>query len=111
MVPKMRREGRKQIQRLMRIMGLPAICSGPNTSKPHPEHKVYPYLLRNVPITRVDHVWSTNITYIPLQDRHVYLCAVIDWHSRYVISWSVCCSMDGPKCGSVLQEALMLRRS
>ena len=52
----------------MRIMGLPAICPGPNTSKPHPEHKVYSYLLRNVRITRVDHVWSTDITYIPLQD-------------------------------------------
>lgn len=92
------------------VMGLQAICPGPNTSKPHPEHKVYPYLLRNVPITRVDHDWSTDITYIPLQDGHVYLCAVIDWHSRYVISWSVSCSMDGPWCRSVLQEALMQGR-
>jgi len=114
MVRQLRREGRdvgrKRIQRLMRIMGLQAICPGPNTSKPHPENKVYPYLLRNVPITRVDHVWSTDITYIPLQDGHVYLCAVIDWHSRYVISWSVSCSMDGPWCRSVLQEALMQGR-
>ena len=102
-----RRVGRKHVQRLMRIMGLQAICPGPNTSKPHPEHKVYPYLLRNVPITRVDHVWSTDITYIPLQEGHVYLCAVIDWHSRNVISWSVSCSMDGPWCRSVLREALM----
>jgi putative transposase len=105
-----RRVGRKRVQRLMRIMGLQAICPGPSTSKAHPEHKVYPYLLRNLPITRVDHVWSTDITYIPLQDGHVYLCAVIDWHSRYVISWSVSCSMDGPWFRSVLQEALMQRR-
>jgi len=114
MVRQLRREGqnigRKRVQRLMRIMGLQAICPGPNTSKPHPEHKVYPYLLRGVPISRVDHVWSTDITYIPLQDGHVYLCAVIDWHSRYVISWSVSCSMDGPWCRSVLQEALMQGR-
>ena len=88
--------GRKRVQRLMRIMGLQAICPWSNTSKPHPEHKVYPYLLRGVPITRGDHVWSTDIIYIPLQDGHVYLCAVIDWHSRYVISWNVSCSMDGP---------------
>jgi len=71
---------------------------------------VYPYLLRGVPVNRVDHVWSTDITYIPLQDGYVYLCAVIDWHSRYVISWSVSCSMDGLWCRSVLQEALMQGR-
>ena len=114
MVRQLRRDGilvgRKRVQRLMRIVGLQAICPRPNTSKPHPEHKVYPYLLRNVPITRVDHVWSTDITYIPLQDGHVYLCAVIDWHSRDVISWSLSCSMDGPWCRSVLQEALMQGR-
>jgi len=82
MVRQLRRDGiqvgRKRVQRLMRIMGLQAICPGPNTSKPHPDNKVCPYLLRNVAITRVDHVWSTDITYIPLQDGHVYLCAVID---------------------------------
>ena len=86
---------------------LQAICPNPNTSKPHPEHKIYPYLLRNVAIERVDQVWSTDITYIPMSEGHVYLCAVMDWKSRYVISWSVSCSMDGPWCRSVLQEALL----
>ena len=98
---------RKRVQRLMREMGLQAICPKPNTSKPHPEHKIYPYLLRNVAIERVDQVWSTDITYIPMSEGHVYLCAVMDWKSRYVISWSVSCSMDGPWCRSVLQEALL----
>jgi len=98
---------RKRVQRLMREMGLQAICPKPNTSKPHPEHKIYPYLLRNVAIERVNQVWSTDITYIPMSEGHVYLCAVMDWKSRYVISWSVSCSMDGPWCKSVLQEALL----
>jgi|TARA_B110000037_G_C16993057_1_gene453944 putative transposase len=98
---------RKRVQRLMRKMGLQAICPKPNTSKPHPDHKIYPYLLRNVPIERVNQVWSTDITYIPMGEGHVYLCAVMDWKSRYVISWSISCSMDGPWCKSVLQEALL----
>lgn len=98
---------RKRVQRLMREMGLQAICPKPNTSKPHPEHKIYPYLLRNVAIDRVDQVWSTDITYIPMGEGHVYLCAVMDWKSRYVISWSISCSMDSPWCKSVLEEALL----
>ena len=102
--------GRKRVQRLMREMGLQAICPKPSTSKPHPEHKVYPYLLRNVAIERVDQVWSTDITYIPLGEGHVYLCAVMDWKSRYVISWSLSCAMDGAWCKSVLQEALLSGR-
>lgn len=101
---------RKRVQRLMREMGLQAICPKPNTSKPHPENKIYPYLLRNVAIERLDQVWSTDITYIPMSEGHVYLCAVMDWRSRYVISWSVSCSMDGPWCKSVLEEALLSGR-
>lgn len=98
---------RKRVQRFMREMGLQAICPKPSTSTPHPEHKVYPYLLRNMAIERVDQVWSTDITYIPMGEGHLYLCAVMDWKSRYVISWSVSCSMDGPWCKSVLEEALL----
>lgn len=99
--------GRKRVRRLMLEMGLRALCPQPNTSKPHPEHKVYPYLLRGVEIVRNDQVWSTDITYIPLNGSHVYLCAVMDWNSRYVISWSLSCSMDGPWARSVLEEALL----
>ena len=110
-VRQLRREGqlvsRKRIQRLMRQMGIRAICPGPDTSKPHPQHKVYPYLLRDLEISRVNQVWSTDITYIPLSQGHVYLCAVIDWHSRYVVSWSLSCTMDGPWCKSVLEESLL----
>ena len=102
--------GRKRVRRLMREMGIEAICPKPSTSKPHPGHKVYPYLLRNVAIERVDQVWSTDITYIPLGGGHVYLCAVMDWKSRYVISWSLSCTMDGAWCKSVLQEALLSGR-
>lgn len=102
--------GRKRVRRLMRAMGLEALCPKPGTSRPHPAHKVFPYLLRGVEVERVDQVWSTDITYVPLEGGHVYLCAVIDWRSRYVISWSLSCSMDGPWARSVLQEALLRGR-
>ncbi len=111
MVRQLRRRGeevgRKRARRLMRRMGLEAICPKPRTSEPHPGHKVYPYLLRGVEVERVDQVWSTDITYVPLDGGHAYLCAVIDWRSRYVISWSLSCSMDGHWARSVLQEALL----
>ena len=77
--------GEKRVRRLLRQMGLDAIYQHPNTSKPNPEHQVYPYLLRNVPITRCNQVWSTDITYIRLSKGFVYLMAVIDWYSRYVL--------------------------
>jgi len=70
---------RKRVQRLMRIMGLEAIYPNPKTSTPHPDHKVYPYLLRNVAINRPNHVWSTDITYIPMTGGFMYLVAIIDW--------------------------------
>ena len=78
---------RKRVQRLMRAMGLVAMAPGPNTSRAHPEHKVYPYLLRGVPVVRPNQVWSTDITYIRLARGFVYLVAIIDWYSRRVLSW------------------------
>ena len=75
---------RKRIQRLMRIMGIEALYPKPKLSKAHPEHKVYPYLLRDVAITAPNQVWSTDITYVPMPDGFMYLVAVIDWYSRYV---------------------------
>ena len=96
----------KRIARLMQIMGLQAITPGPHTSKPCPGHKIYPYLLRGVEITRTNHVWSTDITYIPMASGFLYLVAVIDWHSRYVISWELSNSMDSLFCVSALERAL-----
>ena len=78
---------RKRIQRLMRLMGLEAIYPKPNTSRPHPQHKVYPYLLKNMTIDRANQVWSTDITYIPMARGFMHLVAVMDWHSRKVLSF------------------------
>lgn len=85
---------RKRVQRLMRSMGLAVMAPGPNTSKAHPQHKVYPYLLRGVPVTRPNQVWSTDITYIRLARGFAYLVAIIDWYSRKVLSWRISNSMD-----------------
>ena len=97
---------RKRVRRLMRLMGLEAIYRRPNTSRPSSEHKVYPYLLRNVAIERVDQVWSTDITYIPMPSGFMYLAATIDWFSRYVISWRLSNTLDGSFCQEMLEEAL-----
>ena len=78
---------RKRVQRLMRAMGLRAIYRRPGTSRRSPEHPVYPYLLRNVRITRPNQVWAADITYLPMARGFLYLVAVMDWHSRYVVSW------------------------
>jgi putative transposase len=91
---------------LMRRMGLLAIYPKPNLSKPHPDHKVYPYLLRGVEINRRDQVWSTDITYLPMRNGFLYLTAVIDWYSRYVLAWRLSNSLDGIFCREVLLEAL-----
>jgi len=99
---------RKRIQRLMQIMGLEAIYPKPRTTVRCPEHKIYPYLLRNVEIERPNQVWSTDITYIPLQGGYVYLTAVIDWYSRYVLSWRLSNSLDGAFCLAALEEALAI---
>ena len=98
--------GRDRIRRLMRIMGIEPIYPKPRLSTPAKGHKKYPYLLRDLEIERSNHVWSTDITYIPLGDGHVYLTAVIDWSSRYVISWKLSNSMDASFCIECLEDAL-----
>ena len=97
---------RKRVQRLMREMGLAGMAPGPATSKKHPRHKVYPYLLRGVPVTRPNQVWSTDVTYIRLARGFAYLVAVIDWYSRCVLSWRISNSMDASFCVDCLEEAL-----
>ena len=98
--------GRKRVQRLMRVMGIEPIYPKPRLSIPGKGHKKYPYLLRNLDIGRSNQVWCTDITYIPLGDTHVYLTAVMDWSSRYVISWKLSNSMDESFCVECLEEAL-----
>jgi putative transposase len=97
---------RKRIQRLMRIMGLEAIYPKPRTSRPHPEHKVYPYLLRNLTIDHPNQVWAADITYIPMSRGFMYLVAVMDWYSRKVLSWRVSNSLDSDFCVEALKDAL-----
>lgn len=100
----------KRIQRLMQTMGIQALYPKPSLSKPHPEHKVYPYLLRGLEITRPDQVWSTDITYIPLRNGFLYLVAVMDWFSRYVLSWQLSNTLDNRFCIAALQQALQIGR-
>ena len=99
---------RKRVQRLMRLMGLEAIYPKPNLSAPDRQHKVYPYLLRGVAVVRPDQVWSTDITYIGLPTGFMYLAAIIDWYSRYVIAWRLSNTLDGSFCLEMLDEALRL---
>ena len=96
----------KRVARLMRIMGLQAITPGPHTSNPAPEHKIYPYLLRNMTIDQVEQVWSTDITYIPMRYGFMYLTAVIDWYSRYVLAWELSNTMESLFCVDALKHAL-----
>jgi putative transposase len=100
----------KRVARLMHAMGIEAIYPKPHLSQGHPAHRVYPYLLRGVPILRVNHVWSTDITYIRLHGGFIYLVAVIDWFSRYVLSWAVSITMDVGFCLEALEEALAVAR-
>ena len=106
----LRQEGhevnRKRVQRLMRLMGLEAVYPKPRLSVGGAGHKVYPYLLRNVSIERVNQVWSTDITYIPMPNGFMYLTAVMDWHSRYVLSWRLSNTLDVEFCLEALEEAL-----
>lgn len=97
---------RKRIQRLMRMMGIVSIAPQPKTSTPGPEHTVYPYLLRKVPVTRPNHVWAADITYIPMAHGFVYLVAIMDWCSRRVLSWRISTTMESQFCVDALQEAL-----
>jgi putative transposase len=100
----------KRVGRLMRVMGVEAIYPKPRLSVPAPGHRIYPYLLRNVPIVRVNQVWSTDITYIRLRGGFVYLVAIIDWFSRYVLAWEVSVTMDVAFCLSALDWALRTAR-
>ena len=106
----LRRQGykvnRKRAHRLMQKMGLMAIYQKPNTSKPHPEHKVYPYLLRGLDISEPNQVWCADICYIPMRKGFLYLVAVMDWSSRKVLSWRLSNSLDTEFCIAALQEAL-----
>jgi putative transposase len=97
---------RKRVQRLMRLMGLEAMAPKPRTSEPHPEHVVYPYLLRGLKIGRVNQVWATDITYIPMQTGFAYLVAIMDWYSRRVLSWRLSNTLDSSFCVEALEEAL-----
>lgn len=115
-VPKMtawlRRQGYKvnpkRVRRLMRLMGLSAVYPKPWTSKPSKDHKKYPYLLRDVVVDRPDQVWSTDITYIRLRQGFIYLVAIMDWHSRYVLSWEISTTLDREFCVRALERALGL---
>ena len=97
---------RKRVQRLMQKLGLAGMAPGPNTSKPHPQHKLYPYLLRGVDVIRPNQVWSTDITYIRLLHGFVYLVAIIDWYSRKVLAWRLSNTMDAGFCVDCLEEAI-----
>ena len=99
---------RKRVQGLMRRMGIAAIYPKPNLSKASKRHKVYPYLLRGVRILRPNHVWSTDITYIRMNAGFIYLTAVIDWYSRYVLSWRLSNSLETEFCLEALEEALSI---
>jgi len=100
----------KRVRRLMRVMGLEAIYPKPRLSVRCPGHRVFPYLLRGVAVARVDQVWSTDITYVPLPGGFMYLAAVIDWHSRYVLGWRLSNTLDGTFCADLLDEVLKRRR-
>jgi putative transposase len=97
---------RKRVQRLMRLMGIQGSVPGPHTSKPHPQHPVYPYLLRGMRLDHANLVWSSDITYVPMPTGFLYLVAVIDWYSRYVLAWELSNTLDHLFCLSALEHAL-----
>lgn len=100
------RVGRRRVRTLMRRVGIEALYRKPNTSRKHPQHTVYPYLLRDLAITRPNQVWAMDITYIPMARGFVYLAAVVDWYSRRVLSWRVSITMDVQFCLDAVQEAI-----
>ncbi len=100
------RVNRKRVQLLMRLIGLEAIYPKPKTSKPHPDHRIYPYLLKGMDINRLDMVWAADITYISLRRGFMYLVAIMDWHSRKVLSWRISNTLDTDFCVSALEEAI-----
>ena len=98
--------GRKRMRRLMRQIGVSAIYQAPRTSKPHPEHRIYPYLLRGVTIDRPDHVWCADVTYIRMHRGFLYLVAIMDWATRNVLAWRLSNSLDATSCVEALEEAM-----
>lgn len=96
----------KRVRRLMKLMGIEAIYPKPNLSKPDSEHKIYPYLLKGKKIERVNQVWSTDITYVPMEKGFLYLCAIVDWYSRYIISWELSNTLTTDFCLKALNDAL-----
>jgi putative transposase len=101
---------RKRVQRLMRIMGIEAIYAKPRLSQKCQNHRVFPYLLRDVAITRCNQVWSTDITYVPMRNGFMYLTAIIDWHSRYVLAWELSNTMDVTFCLTALNHSLTISK-
>jgi len=100
------RVNEKRVARLMRVMGIQAILPGPHTSRPHPAHRVYPYLLRGLDIRAANEVWCADLTYVPLRYGFLYLVAVMDWFSRYVLAWELSNTLDVGFCVMALQQAL-----
>ena len=100
------RVNRKRVQRLMQLMGTRALYPGARTTRPDRQHKIYPYLLRDLVVDRVNQVWCTDLTYIPMRKGFLYLVAVMDWHSRKVLSWCLSNSLDTAPCIEALEEAL-----
>ena len=98
--------GRKRVRRLMRVMGLAPIYQKPKTSDPHPQHRIYPYLLRGLTINRSDQVWCADVTYIPMRLGFLYLVAVMDWASRKVLAWRLSNTLDAGFCIAALEEAI-----
>ena len=98
--------GRRRVRRLMRIMGLTPIYQKPKTSEPHPQHPIYPYLLRNLTIDRPNHVWCADVTYIPMRRGFLYLIAVMDWATRKVLSWRLSNTLEADFCVAALEEAI-----
>lgn len=98
--------GRHRVRRLMSIMGLQAVYKGPNTSKKHPQHRIYPYLLRTLPISRSNHVWCSDITDIPVKRGFLYLMAIMDWATRKLLSWRLSNTLDASFCVETLEEAI-----
>ena len=98
--------GRSKVARLMRVMSIEALYRKPKTTRRHPGHKVYPYLLRNLAVTRSNQAWAMDITYIPMARGFVYLAAVVDWYSRRVLSWKVSTTMDVYFCLEAVEEAM-----
>ena len=98
--------GRKRVRRLMKVMGIEALVPKPSLSIPNKNHKIYPYLLRDLKVTEVDQVWCTDITYLPMEKGHAYLVAIMDWKSRAILSWELSNSMDSSFCLRALRNAM-----